>query len=567
MHKRPRNLMSVLLILFVAMVAAAWRAAPAQAAAPTGAANTVSGIERNGDGSDDGGSADSSNDTSGDGDARFYGEIESMPGGDGQGSWVVGGRTFTADAGTDFEEDDGQFAPGACVKVEYAPASPTVASKIETEPVGDCDGSGNGGGDNDGDEDGDSNEIEVYGRVEVTPTTGLIGTWVIDGRTFTADADTEFEQEHGGLRVGVCVEVEADAATPTIAEKIETESSYKCDGGSDDDDDGNEEFHGEFYGIIGTLPNTPDLVGDWVVGGVTFVVTTTTELKDERAPFAVGVTVKVEFREDSGRKVATEIKSVFESDDQGDDDGNGSHDGHEGHAWGTIGSFPQDFLGTWTISGVEYIVNAETRLKQEVAPFAENARVKVKFYLNAQGQRVATSIKTTNGNGGTSDEDSKFVGFVEAKPAGTTLVGDWTIGGEKFVTTAQTKFEEDDGLLAIGTYVEVEYQLVDGKRAVKEMDTDVPPGAGDDDAMGKIEDIGDDNPTAAALAPGTSVWRIGGAEYTVTPATDLNEAQGALEVGGTAVINSLTAADGSRTATRIAGMTIAAQVYLPVMTR
>lgn len=54
----------------------------------------------------------------------------------------------------------------------------------------------------------DGNRSEFYGIVEERPENSLRGTWVIGGRTFTADAGTEFDQSEGPLRVGSCAKVE-----------------------------------------------------------------------------------------------------------------------------------------------------------------------------------------------------------------------------------------------------------------------------------------------------------------------------------------------------------------------
>jgi len=58
--------------------------------------------------------------------------------------------------------------------------------------------------------DGD-NRSAFYGIVQARPKTVLQGEWMIGGRTFTADAGTEFDQAEGDLRIGSCAKVDVRA--------------------------------------------------------------------------------------------------------------------------------------------------------------------------------------------------------------------------------------------------------------------------------------------------------------------------------------------------------------------
>lgn len=94
------------------------------------------------------------------------------------------------------------------------------------------------------------------------------------------------------------------------------------------------------------------------------------------------------------------------------------------------------------------------------------------------------------------------------------------------------------------------------------METEVPPGAGDDDTIGKIESM-DDNPTAAAVSA-NATWVVDGKSFVVTPSTRVS---GALSTTDTVWVNSYAAADGSQVATRIVGVTLDNSLFLPVMRR
>ena len=54
---------------------------------------------------------------------------------------------------------------------------------------------------------GDESRFELYGIVQERPQNGQQGEWVIGGRTFIADQETEFEEIKGHLSVGSCAKV------------------------------------------------------------------------------------------------------------------------------------------------------------------------------------------------------------------------------------------------------------------------------------------------------------------------------------------------------------------------
>lgn len=66
---------------------------------------------------------------------RFYGIIESMPGKDLRGQWVIGGRTVTADSATEFDQREGPLAVGNCAKVDIRNGR---VHEIDSEPLRNC---------------------------------------------------------------------------------------------------------------------------------------------------------------------------------------------------------------------------------------------------------------------------------------------------------------------------------------------------------------------------------------------------------------------------------------------
>ena len=153
-----------------------------------------------------------------DGDIEVYGRIDSFPAAL-IGTWVVDGVTYEADGSTQFKQEAGSFAVDKCVKVAYFPnTSPLTIREVETENDSDCDG---------GAQPKRPKHVtpETPGRFlhahtgfnarpwrrnegaghcrAAFPTSGLIGTWVINGVEYLADGSTEFEPDDGPLSLAL----------------------------------------------------------------------------------------------------------------------------------------------------------------------------------------------------------------------------------------------------------------------------------------------------------------------------------------------------------------------------
>ena len=485
-----------------------------------------------------------------------YGIVESMPSSGFVGLWRLDGLNYEAPVGAEFEQEAGPLVIDACVKVHYrSDTSPFTVREMKTMPASFCDDASP----TPGVTPTPSDEIEIYGRIEAFPSE-LIGEWMVKGVVYDATDNTEFEQENGLFVIGACVKIHADSsASPATIREIETKRDYRCsnDGGGGDSE-------AELYGVLQSFPT--GLTGAWNIAGMTFAADSATQFKQEHGSFAVGVTVKVHFTTDAtGANRTREIETKFANDDDGeDDDGNGSVDGAEGHAYGLIDSYPSDLFGTWQISGVEYVATAGARFAQDDGAFAANARVKVEYFVGSDGQRSARKIETTDDEGGaTESSHAVFFGFVRQTPA-NGLVGQWVVDNANFVADANAEFKENNGLLGLGAYVAVEYSSQDGQNRVHEIETHVPPGAGSESTLGVIDDTGRVLTGAGVQA---ATWMIDGVRFTVLPATALNDEANALVAGNSVIVNSYVTGDGSQVATRIRGITAISRIYLPAIQR
>ena len=481
---------------------------------------------------------------------EWRGKVTTMPA-DKTGEWVIGGKTFTAGANTEFDELEGELGVGVCAKVKYEDVSGTLyAHKIDSEPAGDCGGPGN-----DDKDDG----MRRFGRIDEMPQGGREGDWVIGGVKFRATTNTEFEPEHGAFHLGACVKVESEAATPRIAKQIETEHQYRCMG------NGTEPPKAEMYGTVTDFP--AGLIGKWMIGGMEFMADGNTEFDQENGPFENGVTVRVRFQtDDNDGHHALEIETKYA---KGDDDDDHHRYGQEGHAFGIVEGLPpgQSLLGPWTVSDIVYDVNTSTELEDEDESYTVGARVRVEYHTDDTGKRIADEIEITEDKGDVKDDShTKLLGFAEKMPA-AGFNGTWQIAGADFMVNGNSVLKEEHGLFGTGAYVEVEYSIVANQRMVHEMETQAPPGAGDRTDVGVITSIDDSTQAAAIQVADANQWIIGGETYTVLAATQLDDGTGDLAVGGTAIVNSYIANDGRAVATSIQGIVFGSQVYLPLASR
>ncbi len=385
-----------------------------------------------------------------DDDRDVYGFIEQMPAGGRQGTWVIGGVQYSADANTEFEQDYGAFAVGVCVEVDYEEGSPRRATEIETKQSYKCSrGDDNGSGD-------DRPHGELYGVLESFPS-GWIGEWKIGGMTFQASSRTEIKQEGGPFEVGKIVKVEFYVDSAGVNQALEIKTRWPSDD-DDDDDDRREGEDGHAYGVINSFP--AGLVGEWIIGGLSYTADSRTEFEQEGRAFAEGVKVRVEYvLSDGGARRAKEIKTT--------DDNGGVDDGSHFKLLGYVKEMPANgFVGVWKVGDVTFEADATGKFKENHGIFALGAYVEVEYYL-AGGVRKVHEMETQVAPGG---GDNTRVGRIERRDdsaAAATVSANptWVIGGVSYTVTAATKLSDSDGALAVdGTARVNSYAAADGSQ-------------------------------------------------------------------------------------------------------
>ena len=516
-----------------------------------------------------------------DDEVEFKGIIESLPADGVLGEWEIGGEIVVVDASTELETEDGPFVEGACAEVEGVRQEDgkVLAEKVETEDPDECGGAVPNPDDPGAPPAGPGgfpNEIKFHGFIDSFPD-GLIGTWVISGRDVEAGAGTDFEPEDGPFEVGACAEVKGtlfpDGTIDT--REIETEPDDECE-----PDDILPRV--DLTGVIESLPGAKaaeELVGNWVVGGITVEVLPGTEIEQDKGPIAVGACVEVddgELQDDNTIIAVDEIE--VESSSAGCVRRNDEPD--EVEFFGVIQTLPDtpDLLGEWMIAGRTVVVDSFTIIDLDGMTAEEGLCVEVKGIVLMDGSILATKIEKDDsespcGAGAPGPAPVEFRGLIVTLPDTPDLIGTWDIGGRAVLVTGATELKPNEGPFAEGACAEVEGTLLDdGSIDAREVETENASdcdGGSSDDGFFAFVGLVESPPGAAALAAKSGngstagdlvsrakgaalgVWRIGQRAVTVEAGTVFDEAGGSLNLGACVEVDGQLLPGGGFTATRV----------------
>ncbi len=294
------------------------------------------------------------------GEFSFTGIIQSLPGtADLTGDWVVDGVTVHVGGGTRIDQRHGAAAVGATVEVEGDKLSDgsVDAMKIKVEKA-----------------EAPEEETELKGVIQTLPgTADLTGDWVVEGVTVHVTTATMIDQTNGPAAVGATVEVsglkQSDGSIDAQKIKVEKAEPPEAD-------------EVEFTALIGTLPGTADLTGDWVVGGVTVHVTAATMIDQTNGPAAVGATVEVSgLKQSDGSVDAAKIKVE-------------KPEGEETGFSGLIETLPgtANLTGSWVVSGLKVKVTPSTTIDDAAGQPQIGAMVDGRGLRQHDGSLVATGL-------------------------------------------------------------------------------------------------------------------------------------------------------------------------------
>src|SRR5882672_1054594 len=350
----------------------------------------------------------------------------------------------------------------------------------------------------------DEDNFEFTGTISSLPNTqGFIGDWIVAGRTVHVTSATRIEQEEGSPAVGKTVEVEGVLQPDGSVSATEIEVK----------DNAENDF--EFRGRVEQLPSTPGFIGDWRVAGRIVHVTSATIIRQNEAPLALGVLVKVvgTLRPDGtidAAKVKTESNEhppFFE---------------FRG-AVQALQNTP-DLTGDWTVGGRIVHVTPLTQIEREDGLIRIGTIVEVKGTVRIDGSVDAVKIDA--------DEDEnqfEFHGVINSLPNTAGFIGDWIVDGRTVHVTTSTRIDQEEGLVAVGAFVEVKGKLR-GDGSVDAARIEVERSAGDEHRVPTLELEG----TVEQL-PNTSNlvgdWIVSGRIVHVSSATLIRPSTSAITVG------------------------------------
>ena len=314
--------------------------------------------------------------------------------------------------------------------------------------------------------------IEIDGIVQAMPAGGLVGDWTIAGKAVRTDASTSFDQQRGSVAVGAIVEVKAVAQTSgaLLAQSIEVQQAAAIPGshGSSGGVDDGAAQEGEVTGPIQSLPPS-GTSGTWTVAGRQVIVVGTTVIRLDGAIIAVGAIVQVHGTADaSGALIASdiEVKSTTSAETPNPSIAAGNLE-----LLGTIDTLPSGgLLGTWTVAGESFTVDASTTLDSEHGAFVLGATVEVNGIKQNDGTLLARTIETKTGQGA-AVPDARFWGHIVALPS-AGLVGIWKVDDKLVDVSNRTQMHLDHGPIALNAIIEVQgWTQADGVIAAKEIVT------------------------------------------------------------------------------------------------
>jgi hypothetical protein len=367
---------------------------------------------------------------------------------------------------------------------------------------------------------------EATGVVESFPD-GLLGSWTVDGVVYTATNRTHFWMFGGPFYMGACVRVLYDPQSYN-AYAIGMVSSERC----------SQEARLQMIGLIeqtpdaysGTLHTEPGISGTWVISGTSFVSTMDTRLITRNGSLVVGACAQVSYREVNGENVADEIRSeklyrCF---------GRGSYN----QAYGYVVTFPDDWVGAWIISNtastsVTFMSTEATQIYTDGHPLDIGTCVKVK-YFNDDGVNYAARVRTLNTRICQLIFDelqplSKIYATVDTMPPTGTVTGTWTLAGVNFTSTQQTRIDDEQEPLAVGSCAEAKYDPTNGAMLLRKLEgeQDWDCQAFDGSPRFKLFGVVEALPSEGY----TGTWQVSGVSFTVTPSTTVESRHGEIITG------------------------------------
>ncbi len=287
---------------------------------------------------------------------RFIGVVRGLPDTENLvGDWQVGERIVHVFAETEIDQDKGRVRLGSLVEVEGRLLNDRTvnAKRIEVKTViGDT-----------------AHYIRFYGAIQSLPESSLTGVWRVGGKAVHVYDRTRIIREHGRVQVEAFIEVEGNQRGDGSidAYRIEVERDASAPEGAIG--------YINFYGVVHSLPDDPNFIGPWRVGGKKVVVTDTTRIDQTRAKVEVNAFIEVYgylMNDDSVTAIKIKVKPVSPATDPA-----------RARSYiefiGTVEKLPEtdNFVGDWVVDGRTVHVYRRTKINRGHAQVKVGATVEI----------------------------------------------------------------------------------------------------------------------------------------------------------------------------------------------
>lgn len=519
---------------------------------------------------------------------HFYGLISVKPEGGAVGVWTIGGKSVTANLATEFDIEEGPLNVGSCAKVRFVTErAAIIADEIDSEPAADCNAVPQPSATPKPGEGGEpppastpAPEARLFRGVLNSRPESTVGTWVVGGRAFVANENTQLDIEEGALEAGACVKVRYFIQqNVSVAQEIDSEPARDCSLNATPVPTSTVRPPTSTLPIAGTfaakLTERPadGMLGVWKFGERSVLATNATEFKSDKGPLEIGACLRVDIVNQAGQQVARKIESRQADDCAGDRSPEGKprrgrEEREHSKVFALIEVMPDaPYIGTWTIGGVDYTANSDTRFNTEKGAFVVGSCVKADYRV-ANGVNMLRAVQTKEAykcageEAGEPRQLAKAYGVIDVFT--TTKPSTWVVSGITYTVPTTAVLEAEHGPFETGAFVEVKYVLNGDERVALKIETHIAPSKGDGNEVAPIEDKPIDE---------RGEWKIGGKIYKGDPAihveldanSALVRATGATGTAATqqrVIVNYYTVA-GVRYATSI--QAVRSSLYLPTV--
>jgi cytoskeletal protein CcmA (bactofilin family) len=207
-------------------------------------------------------------------------------------------------------------------------------------------------------------------------------------------------------------------------------------------------------------------------------------------------------------------------------------------------------IGDWLVSGTTVHVSAATDIDEDGNAIVVGATVEVEGTMGTDGSITATKVQIREGADDDALGEAELHGTVESLSATTGFIGDWVVSGITVHVTAATEIEAEDGMIAVGSFVEVKgLSEADGSITASKVELNNDQGDdedGDGILTGTLEHSQSSNDTG--------VWMVSGHRIRVTNHTMIVRNGHSLHRGADVRVSGRWRANGSMRAQRIVVM-------------